>query len=90
MEAEDLANSKGKKKNNKVSVADFILFKQKTNQFVNKENQRLLGNFEIENLAMFFIKFRVDRSCVNDPQYQQLIYQCYSFLVAYVRHNLAT
>ena len=89
MEAEDLANSKGKKKNNKVSVADFILFKQKTNQFVNKENQRLLGNFEIENLAMFFIKFRVDRSCVNDPQYQQLIYQCYSFLVAYVRHNLA-
>ena len=65
--SEDLSAGKGKKKNNKVAIADFILFKQKTNQFVNKENQRLLGNFEIENLAMFFIKFRVDRACVNDP-----------------------
>jgi len=66
---EDMTNKSGKKKNNKVSIADFLLFKQKTNQFVNKENQRLLRNFEIENLAMFFIKFRVDRACVNDPQY---------------------
>lgn len=37
---------------------------------------------------MFFIKYRVDRNSVNDPVYQQLIHQCYHFLVMYVRDNL--
>ena len=37
---------------------------------------------------MFFIKFRVDRNAINDPSYQQLIHQCYNFLVNYVRGNL--
>jgi hypothetical protein len=54
----------------------------------NKENQRLLGSFGIENLAMFFIKYRVDRNSINDPFYQQLIHQCYNFLVFYVKGNI--
>ena len=71
----------------KVNQRDFILFEE-VNQRQNKENQRLLGSFGIENLAMFFIKYRVDRNSVNDPVYQQLIHQCYHFLVMYVRDNL--
>lgn len=71
----------------KVNQRDFILFEE-VNQRQNKENQRLLGSFGIENLAMHFIKYRVDRNSVNDPVYQQLIHQCYHFLVMYVRDNL--
>lgn len=71
----------------KVNQRDFILFEE-VSQRQNKENQRLLGSFGIENLAMFFIKYRVDRNSVNDPVYQQLIHQCYHFLVMYVRDNL--
>lgn len=61
---------------------------ERTDRPQNKENQRLMANFGIEALAMFFIKYRVDRNSVNDPFYQQLIHQCYNFLVAYVKDNL--
>ena len=40
-------------------------------------------------MAMFFIKFRVDRNIVNDPFYNNLIHQCYKFLVMYVKDNFA-
>jgi hypothetical protein len=69
-----------------VSKQDFILFDQKEKKS-NKENQRLLGSFGIENLALFFIKFRVDRDSISDPLNQQLIHQCYNFLVMYVKDN---
>lgn len=36
---------------------------------------------------MFFIKYRVERNSVNDPFYQQLIQQCYIFLINYIRQN---
>ena len=62
--------------NKKVNQHDFILFNQQEKQ-MNKENQRLLASFGIENFAIFFIKYRVDRNSVNDPFYQQLIHQCY-------------
>lgn len=71
----------------KVNIEDFLLFDQ-VDLPQNRENQRLMSNFGIESLAMFFIKYRVDRNSVNDPFYQQLIYQCYSFLVMYVKDNL--
>jgi hypothetical protein len=71
----------------KVSQQDFILFENK-NLARNKENQRLLGSFGIENLSMFFIKYRVDRNSINDPFYQQLIHQCYNFLVMYCKDNI--
>ena len=48
---------------------DFLLFDKIVNEPSNKENQRLLGSFEVDNLAMFFIKYRVDRNSVNDPFY---------------------
>ena len=72
---------------NKVNKGDFLLFDRQQG-VSNTENQRLLSSFGIENLAMFFIKYRVDKSSVNDPFYQQLIYQCYNFLVSYVKGNL--
>lgn len=37
---------------------------------------------------MFFIKYRVDRNSVNDPYHQQLIHQCYNFLVHFIKNNL--
>ena len=73
---------------NKVSQRDFILFHNDSVKHPNKENQRLLGSFGIDNLALFFIKYRVDRSQINDPHYQQLIHCCYNFLVNYVRNNM--
>jgi len=42
----------------------------------------------VENLALYFIKYRTDKSQINDPYYQQLITSCYTFLVNYVRNNL--
>ena len=56
-------------KNSKVNKMDFLLFDKIVNEPSNKENQRLLGSFEVDNLAMFFIKYRVDRNSVNDPFY---------------------
>jgi hypothetical protein len=70
----------------KVSQKDFLLF-HRIDSPVNTENQRLLGNFHIENLAMFFLKYRVERNSVNDPFYQKLIHECYTFLMNYVRQN---
>ena len=57
----------------KVNRKDFVLF-ERTDRPQNKENQRLMANFGIESLAVFFIKYRVDRNSVNDPFYQQLIH----------------
>lgn len=54
---------------NKVNKGDFLLFDRQQG-ISNTENQRLLSSFGIENLAMFFIKYRVDKSSVNDPFYQ--------------------
>ena len=70
----------------KVNKDDFILFNQ-TKKKMNKENQRILGSFGIEKMAMFFIKYRVDRNSINDENYQKLIHQCYNFLVNYVKNN---
>jgi hypothetical protein len=71
-----------------VNQKDFILFQIDEKQASNKENQRLLGSFNIENMALFFIKYRVDRNSINDPAYAQLIRSCYQFLVMYVKSNL--
>mmetsp|Transcript_6821 Transcript_6821/g.10992 ORF Transcript_6821/g.10992 Transcript_6821/m.10992 type:complete len:608 (+) Transcript_6821:2642-4465(+) len=57
----------------KVSQSDFVLFEEKT-KTMKKENQRLLSSFGIEKMAMYFIKYRVDRNSINDPMYQQLIH----------------
>ena len=75
-ENEAVPDSKSKAQSS-VSKQDFILFDQKEKKS-NKENQRLLGSFGIENLALFFIKYLVDRDSISDPFNQQLIHQCYN------------
>jgi len=52
------------------------------------ENQKLLRDFKLPSFAIFFIKQRVDRITIDDPQYVELITACYGFLVGYVRENL--
>ena len=64
-ENEAVPDSKSKAQSS-VSKQDFILFDQKEKKS-NKENQRLLGSFGIENLAVFLIKYRVDRDSISDP-----------------------
>lgn len=49
-------------------MKDFILFQQQKKK-MNKENQRILGSFGIEKMAIFFIKYRVDRNSINDKDY---------------------
>ena len=52
------------------------------------ENQKLLRDFKLAQIAMFFIKQRVDRVTINDQHYIDLMQACYAFLVGYVRENL--
>ena len=69
--------------NKRISTKDFMLFENKKGkERVNAENQRLLGSFNVEKLAIFFIKFRVDRNAVNDPTKTErgLNYVWYIFL----------
>jgi hypothetical protein len=49
------------------------------------ENQKLMNDFKIANIALFWIKQRVDRLTMSNPFYNDLIAACYSFLVGYVR-----
>jgi hypothetical protein len=76
------------KQKSEINKKDFILFETEEMGRSNKENQRLLGSFQIENMAMFFIKYRVERNSINDPYYQKLIESCYRFLIAFVKDNL--
>ena len=54
---------------------------------VNKESQKLMRDFKIAEVAVNFIKIKVDRQTNNSELYTDLIKQCYRFLVAYVRKN---
>ena len=65
---------------------NFILFNMKPVK-INKEAQKLMRDFKIAEIAVNFIKIKVDRQTNNDELYIDLIKQCYRFLVAYVRKN---
>lgn len=52
------------------------------------ENQRLIYDFNIASIALYFIKQKVDRITINNQRYIDLISACYGFLVGYVRDNL--
>ena len=65
---------------------NFILFNMKPVR-VNKESQKLMRDFKIAEIAINFIKIKVDRQTNNSKIYTALIKQCYRFLVAYVRKN---
>ena len=63
---------------------DFILFDM--DQFTpDAENQKLMSDFKVANIALFWIKQRVDRITMSNPFYNDLIAACYSFLVGYAR-----
>lgn len=46
-----------------------------------------MRDFKVAEIAVSFIKIKVDRQTNNDPIYIDLIKQCYRFLIAYVREN---
>ena len=66
---------------------NFILFGMKPVR-VNKESQKLMRDFNIAEIALYFIKVKVDRNTNYHADYVALIRQCYRFLIAYVRNNL--
>jgi len=51
---------------------DFLLFDMPDIK-VNKEGQRLMRDFGIGEIALFFIKQRVDRSTKNESNYVAMI-----------------
>jgi hypothetical protein len=54
----------------------------------NKENQRMMRNFNLDDLSIFFIEYRTEESDAAAIEHQQLMRQCYRFLIKFVRGNL--
>ena len=54
----------------------------------NKENQRLLRSLEIDDFAVFFIKYRTEESDANEDEHIQFMHECYRFLIKFVRGNI--
>ena len=72
----------------KNKIEEFFIFDiDKDNALPNKENQRLLANFDIADICLAIIKFRVDRITNSKDEYKELIKSCYRFLIAYIRNN---
>lgn len=56
-------------------------------QTENKENQRLMRNFDMDDLGTFFIEYRTEESDAAAPEHQSLLRQCYRFLIKFTRGN---
>ena len=70
-----------------VQMEEFILYEQFTGT-ISKENQRLLRNFKLAEVAIFFVvTIRVDRETNSNPRYTNMIKSIYCFLVGFVRQN---
>lgn len=57
-------------------------------QTENKENQRMMRNFDMDNYAIHFIEYRTEESDAGTTEHQQFMRQCYRFLIRFVRGNL--
>lgn len=57
-------------------------------QTENKENQRMMRNFDMDDFAIHFIEYRTEESDAASPEHQQFMRQCYRFLIKFVRGNL--
>jgi len=69
-----------------MKIESFILYDDEPG-VISKEVQRLLLNFNIAELAMFFVSQRVDRASNSNPLYLTMIKKCYLFLVSFARYN---
>ena len=66
----------------------FILFNMQPVN-INREAQKLMRDFNVAEIALFLLKYKVDRETSFNPLYQTLVKQCYRFLIAFVRNNSA-
>ena len=53
----------------------------------NKENQRLMRNFDMDDFGTFFIEHRTEESDAAAIEHQALLRQCYRFLIKFTRGN---
>ncbi len=53
----------------------------------NKENQRLMLNFGMYEFALYFIKYRTEDKVALTQEHQNMVKQCYRFLIRFVRGN---
>lgn len=54
----------------------------------NKENQRIMRSFAMEQFAVYFIHFRTEEKDALVPEHVFMIKQCYRFLIKYVHGNI--
>jgi hypothetical protein len=54
----------------------------------NKENQRLLRNFDMDEYATYFIGYRTEESDAAAPEHINFMKHCYRFLIKFVRGNI--
>lgn len=57
-------------------------------QTENKENQRMMRNFDMDEFAVHFIEYRTEESDAQAAEHQQFMRQCYRFLIRFVRGNI--
>jgi hypothetical protein len=69
-----------------MKIESFILYDDEPG-VISKEVQRLLLNFNIAELAMFFVGQRVDRASNSNPHYKEMIKKTYLFLTSFARFN---
>jgi hypothetical protein len=65
-------------------MEEFILYEEFTGT-ISKENQKLLRNFKLAEIAIFFVSIRVDRDTNSNTHYVKMIKNIYYFLVGFVR-----
>ena len=54
----------------------------------NKENQRLMRSFDMDDFATYFIKYRTEEKDAQKPEHIAFMKQCYRFLIKFVRGNM--
>jgi hypothetical protein len=53
----------------------------------NKENQRIMHSFEMEQFPQYFIHYRAEEKATKEDAHKAMIKQCYRFLIRYVHGN---
>lgn len=54
----------------------------------NKENQRLMRSFDMDDFAIYFIRYRTEEKDAQVDEHIAFMKQCYRFLIKFVRGNV--
>lgn len=54
----------------------------------NKENQRLMRSFDMDEFSTYFISYRTEEKDAQQAEHVSFMKQCYRFLIKFVRGNM--